>query len=132
LEEGYGLDVVLEEVSGLGQNSNSLVVVVNELFEGLVLLNSLGIELIEFLLETFNFSGLGTDESLHDGSSGEEITLEFGLVSDSLVVGVGEVTVEGRDVGIAGLLEGVVCSIILLLLGDVSVLKVVEGAEESI
>jgi hypothetical protein len=127
-----GLYVFLDEVSGLSQDSDGLVVVVDEFFEGLVLLNSLGIEFIEFLLETFNFSGLGIDKSLHDGSSGEEITLESGLESDSLVVGAGEVLVEGRDVGIAGLLEFVVGSIILLLLSVVSVLKVVDGGKESI
>lgn len=77
----------------------------DQLFEFFVLLDSFGFDVVEVLLESFNFSLLGFDESLHDGSSGIEITFKFGFKSDSFLVGVGKVLVESRDVGIANLLE---------------------------
>jgi hypothetical protein len=102
------------------------------LFEFGVLLGSGGIEFVDLLLVVLDFLGFGVDDAGHDGSSGVEVALEFGFELDSLGGALGEVLVVGGDVGVAGGLEVPVCGVGFLLLGDVSVLQVVEGADEGV
>jgi hypothetical protein len=126
------LEVILEESSGLGDDGSGLLEVSDLLVELVVGFGSFGIQLVDFLLVILGLLPLGGDDSLHDGSSGVEISLEGGFELDSLGVGFGDVFIVGGDVGVADLLEGVVAGIVFLLLSDVSVFDVVEGGHEGV
>jgi len=102
------------------------------LFEFGVLFSSGCIEFVDLLLVVLNFLGLSIDDTGHDGSSGVEVSFEFSLELDSLGGAFSEVLIVGGDVSIAGGLEIPVCGVGFLLFGDVSVLQIVEGADEGI
>jgi hypothetical protein len=102
------------------------------LFEFVVGLCSVGIKFVNLLLVVLDFLGLGVDDSGHDGSPGVEIAFEFGFELDSLGGAFSEILVVGGDVDVAGRLEIVVGSVGFLLLSDVSVLQVVEGADQGV
>lgn len=75
LDEGLGLDVLCQEVSCLGQDSDGLVVISHQLLEFFVLFNSLGIKVVNVLLVSSDFSVLSFNDTFHNGSSGIEISL---------------------------------------------------------
>ena len=102
------------------------------LFEFGVLLSSGGIEFVDLLLVVLDFLGLSIDDAGHDGSSGVEVSFEFGFELDSLGGAFGEVLIVGGDVGVAGGLEVPVGGVGFLLFGDVPVLQIVEGANEGV
>lgn len=93
---------------------------------------SLGVKIVDFSLVVLDLSGLGGDDSLHDGPSGVEVSLKSGFELDSLGVAFSEILIVGRDVSIAGLLEFVVGGVGFLLLSDVPVLQIVKGAHEGV
>jgi len=107
-------------------------VLLDFLFEFVVLFCSGGIEFVDLLLVILNFLGFSIDDTGHDGSSGEEVTFELSFELDSLGVAFSEVLIVGSDVCIASLLEIVVCSISFLLFGDVPVFQIVEGGNEGV
>lgn len=69
---------------------------------------------------------------MDDGSAGVEIAFELGFEGNALSIGVGDVAIVGRDVGIACILVVTVDGIVFLLLSIVAVLKVGEGLEETV
>jgi len=133
-EDGFSFsgEVLGEESANLSDDGGGLFVFTNLLFELLLLLSSFGIEVVEVLVVAGELLALGVDDSLKDLSGWVEVSFELGLKDDLLVVGLSKVLVKSGDIVVAGSLEFLVVSIVLLLLSNQLVFKSTEGLEECV
>jgi len=85
----------------LGDDLGGLVVIADGILELLLLFGSLGIKVVDVLLDSLDLLGLGVDDSGEDGSLGVELSLELGLKLDSEGLSLSNLLVELADVLIA-------------------------------
>ena len=78
--------VLLEESSGFGDDGGGFLVVPHFRFEFVMGFTSLGVQFVDLLLIVSGLLLLGGHDTLHDGSSGVEVSFESGFQHDSLLV----------------------------------------------
>jgi hypothetical protein len=132
LEERGSFHFRLEKSSHFSDDGCGLLMLSNQGFELIVSFGSSSIEFIDLSLVVLDFLGLRSDDSLHYGSSGVKVSLEFSFELDSLGVAFGQILIVGSDVSVAGRLEIVVRSIGFLLFSNVSVFQIVKCGEKGV
>ena len=133
-EDGFSFsgEAFGEKSADFTNDGSSFFVLTYLLVEFLLLFSSFGIKVVLVLLVACKLSSLGSNDSLKDFSGGVEVSFELGLKDDLLVVGLSKVLVKSGDIVVAGSLEFLVVSIVLLLLSNQLVFKSTEGLEECV